>query len=66
MSVKNQNRMADSVDPDEMALYEPSHRDLYCLHMYLIWSAGLQALNELLQILLQKKGVYFCFYLYVF
>ena len=35
MSVKNQNRMANSVDPDEMAHYEPSHQDLHCLHS--IW-----------------------------
>ena len=31
MSVKNQNRMANSVDPDETAYYEPSHQELYCL-----------------------------------
>ena len=30
VSVKNQNRMANSVDPDEMAHYEPSHQDLHC------------------------------------
>ena len=30
-SVKNQNRMANSVDPDVMAHYEPSHQDLHCL-----------------------------------
>ena len=30
-SVKNQNRMAYSVDPDERAHYELSHQDLYCL-----------------------------------
>ena len=28
MSVKNQNRMANSVDPDETSYYEPSHQDL--------------------------------------
>ena len=26
------NRMANSVDPDEMAHNEPSHQDLHCLH----------------------------------
>ena len=27
------NRMADSVDPDETARYEPSHLDVHYLHM---------------------------------
>ena len=35
IAVKNQNRIANSVDPDEMARYEPSHLDLHCLHRYL-------------------------------
>ena len=34
------NRMANNVDPDEMAHYEPSHLDLHCLQRYLSWSAG--------------------------
>ena len=38
---QNQNRMANSVNPDETA-HEPSHQDLHCLHMYLVWSAGLK------------------------
>ena len=29
------NKMASSVDPDEMAHYEPSHLDLHCLNRYL-------------------------------
>ena len=29
--VKNRNRIVNSVDPDETAHYEPSHRDLHCL-----------------------------------
>ena len=33
--------MANSVDPNEMAHYMLSHLDLYCLHRYLFWSAGL-------------------------
>ena len=36
--------MANSVDPDEMAHYEPSHLDLHCLQRQLIWSAGLEGL----------------------
>ena len=33
-------RMANSANPDEMARYEPSHLDLYCLQRYMYWSAG--------------------------
>ena len=36
------NRMANSVDPDEMACYEQSHLDLHCLHSYLFRSAMLK------------------------
>ena len=36
--------MANSVDTDEMALYEPSHLDLHYLHRYLFWSARLKGL----------------------
>ena len=39
-----QNRMANSVDPDETAHYEPSHLDLHCLYKYLFWSARLKGL----------------------
>ena len=38
MAVKNQNRMANSVAPDEMAYYEPSYTELNCLHR--IWPRG--------------------------
>ena len=31
VSVKNQNRITNSVDPDETAHYELSHQDLQCL-----------------------------------
>ena len=30
-------RMANSVDPDEMAHYEQSYLDLHCLQRYLYW-----------------------------
>ena len=40
--------MANSVDPDETAYYEPSHLELHCLHIYLFWSAGLKGLIPLL------------------
>ena len=46
LSVKNQNRMANTVDPDETAQYEPSYLYLRCLQMYLLWSAGLIGLNQ--------------------
>ena len=45
MPVKNHNRMANSVDPDETVLYESSHQDLHCLHRYPVWSAGLNMLS---------------------
>ena len=53
MSVKYQNRLANSVDPDEMAHYEPSHQDLHRLQRYPVWSArlkderGMDTLSEL-------------------
>ena len=34
--------MANSVDPDEKARYEPSHLDLSCLQRYLYESVGLK------------------------
>ena len=37
-------QISNSVDPDEMARYEPSHLDLHCLHMYLFWSPRLNGL----------------------
>ena len=33
-SIENQTRMANSVDPDEMARYEPSHQGIYCLQWF--------------------------------
>ena len=41
LSVKNQNRMANSVDPEETAQSELSHQDLQCLQKK-FWSAGLK------------------------
>ena len=34
-SLKQKNRMATSVDPDETTRYDPTHLDLHCLHKYL-------------------------------
>ena len=31
VSVKKPNKMTNIVDPDETALYEPSHHDIHCL-----------------------------------
>ena len=44
-SVKNQNKVANNVDPDETAHYEPSHLDLHCLQNNIFWSAGLKGLD---------------------
>ena len=38
-------RMANSVDPDEMAHYKPSHLDLHCLRRYWFWSVRLNGLT---------------------
>ena len=37
--------MPNSTDPDEMAHYELSHLDLYCLQRYLYFSVGRKWLN---------------------
>ena len=42
--VKIKNRMANSVDPDEMAQHESSHLDLHCLQKCWFWSVGLKEL----------------------
>ena len=42
---KISNRMANSVDSDELAHYEPSQLDLNCLQRYHYWSAGLKELR---------------------
>ena len=41
---KIKNRMADSVDPDEIACNELSHLDLHCLHLHRFWSTRLKCL----------------------
>ena len=45
VSVKNQNKMTDSVDPDETARNEPSDLDLHYLYRYLFWSVGMNGLR---------------------
>ena len=42
------NRMANSVDPDETAHFEPSHLDLHCLHRHLFWSVRLTGLVKMI------------------
>ena len=37
-------RIANSVDPDETAHYEPSHLDLHCLQRYRVWFTTLEGL----------------------
>ena len=45
------NRMANSVDPEEMFCYklQPSHLDQHCLHRYLYQSTGLFVCAEVLR-----------------
>ena len=38
------NRLANNVDPYEMACLEKSHLDLHCLHRYLFWSTKLKGI----------------------
>ena len=38
--------MANSIDPDEMAHYEPSHLDQHHLQRFLFWSTLLKGLNS--------------------
>ena len=40
------SRMANSVFPDEMAHYEPSHLDLHCLEKYMFWSYRVERGNK--------------------
>ena len=50
--------MANSVDPDETAHYEPSDLELHCLQRYLYWSAGMKRFNPM-TILVLKFNNYF-------
>ena len=38
--LKIQNQMANSVNPDVTARYEPSHLVLHCLQWYMFWFVG--------------------------
>ena len=38
-------RLANSVDPDETARYEPSHLDLHCLQRRLYWPTWMEGLT---------------------
>ena len=40
--LKIKDRMSSSVDPDEMAHYEPSHQGLHCLQNHQFCSTGLE------------------------
>ena len=39
--------MSNSVDPDEMAHYEPSHLDLCCLQKPIIITCGSERVNDM-------------------
>ena len=55
--------MANSIDPDETAHYEPSHLDLHCLQRYWFWPAGLKELILILMncmpIILKKRVLHY-------
>ena len=40
--------MSNSVDPDEMAHYEPSHLDLCCLQKPIIIACGSERVNRII------------------
>ena len=39
--------MANSLDPDKTACYEPYHLDQHCLQSYLSWSLGMKELSHI-------------------
>ena len=41
--METRSRVANSVNPDEMAPYKPSHLDIHCLHRYMF---GVHALGQ--------------------
>ena len=53
---KINNRMANSVDPDEMAHNEPSHPDLHCFQRYLFLVCRLKWLKRLFRLTYEKYG----------
>ena len=57
---KINNRMANSVNPDEMAHYEPSHLDQHCLQKCLCWLVGMKGLTDLLMCFNCKTVLYIC------
>ena len=46
---KKKKRIANSVDPDEMVPYQPSHLDLHSLQRTMFWSTGINKLNTHLE-----------------
>ena len=46
VTCQSQDRMTNSVHPDEVVLYEPSQLVLHCLHWYLVCSAGIERVNS--------------------
>ena len=43
---KINDKMANSVDPNETARYQPSYLDLHCLQRYLNWSVGMKRSSQ--------------------
>ena len=52
------NRMANSVDPDETARYEPSHQDLHCLQRHLCWSVEMVKIYSVVFVSFWQKNVH--------
>ena len=55
---KINNRMANIVDPDETARYEPFHLDLHCLQRHLHWSVGRKGLSCIGKFDFQIRDIY--------
>ena len=55
---KIKNKMANSVDPDEKAHYEPHHLDLHCLQRHVYWLAEMKELNISCQISMSAMTVH--------
>ena len=61
IDANHHNRMANSVDPDEMAHYEPSHQDLHYLQRYLVLVCRVERDKESIHLQI-KKGMHILFY----
>ena len=59
--------MANCVEPDETAHYEPSHQDLHCLHRYMVLDCraeGFKAVSKIIAV--DTLYCIKCLYMYLF